>query len=122
MVDTVGNRLGPRKTFVYINDSSVSYNVSLDESVSLALGNSPSTNGSFPVLRATAKRPLEPRYFLLERKTDPSVRKKAICCDYTNSLFLSSARSEVTINNVVWVIVGRVGEKRSNLPVDEPPP
>lgn len=120
MADTVGNRLGPRKTFVYVNDSSINFNISLDESVATAVGNDPSTNGALPILRATGKRPLEPRYFLLELKTDPSVRKKAICCDYTNSLFLSSARSEVTINGVVWVIVGRVGEKRSNLPVDDP--
>jgi hypothetical protein len=119
MVDTVGNRLGNRKTFVYVTDSSVSYNISLDESVSTALGNDPSTNGSLPIIRASGKRPIEPRYVLLALQSDPSVKKKAIIGDYTNSLFLSSARSEVTINSVVWEVTTRVGEKRSNIPVDD---
>jgi hypothetical protein len=121
MADNVGNRNGPRKTFVYINDSSVNFNISLDESVSTALGNAPSTNGNLPVLRATGKRPIEPRYVLLALQSDPTVTKKAIICDYTNSLYLSSARSPVTINGVVWEITARIGEKRSNIPVDAPP-
>lgn len=120
MVDTVGNRLGPRKTFVYINDGSVNFNISLDESVATAIGNTPSTNGAFPVIRATGKRPIEPRYILLALKSDPNIRKKAYCCDYTNSLFLSSAPTEVTINGVVWVATARIGEKRSTLMVDDP--
>lgn len=120
MADTVGNRNGPRKTFVYINDGSVNFNISLDESVSTAIGNTASTNGALPVLRATGKRPLEPRYILLALKSDLSVRKKAFVCDYTNSLFLSSMPSEVTINGVVWVATARIGEKRSTLQVDDP--
>lgn len=118
MADNVGNRNGPRKTFVYINDGSVNFNISLDESVATALGNTPSTNGSFPVLRATGKRPIEPRYILLALQSDLSIRKKAIICDYTNSLFLSSAPTQVTINGVVWVATARIGEKRSTLQVD----
>lgn len=121
MVDTVGNRLGPRKTFVYVSDSSVNYNIFLDESVATALGNDPSTNGGFPILRASGKRPIEPRYVLLALQSDTSIRKKAIMGDYTNSLFLSSAPSQVTINGVIWIITGRIGEKRSTLFVDAPP-
>lgn len=121
MVDTVGNRLGPRKAFVYFNDSSVQFNILLDESVATAIGNTPSTNAALTRIRATGKRPLEPRYLLLALKSDLSIRKKAICCDYTNGLFLSSIASEVTINNVPWIITGRIGEKRSSLIVDDPP-
>lgn len=120
--DTVGNINGPRATFVYINDSSVNYNITLDRSVALAIGNDLSTNAALPVLRATGKRPLEPRYLLLQLKSDPSVRKKAFCGDYTNSNFLSSAATDVTINGVVWTIIGRVGEKRSTLVIDAVPP
>lgn len=120
--DTIGNLLGPRKTFVYQSDSSVSYNITLDSSVSTALGNDASTNGALPVLRATAARPLRPRYVLMQLKSDPKVRKKAIICDLVNSNFLSSAALDVTINNVVWTIVGRVGEKRSALTVDDATP
>lgn len=118
MVDTVGNRLGPRKTFVYVNDSSISFNISLDESVATALGNTPSTNAALPVLRASGKRPLEPRYVLLALQSDPTIKKKAYVCDYTNPIYLSSARTQVTINNVVWEVTSRIGEKRTNVPVD----
>lgn len=120
MADTVGNRNGPRKTFVYITDGSVSRNISLDESVGVAIGNTPSTNSGFTELRATAKRPIEPRYLLLALKSDPSIKKKAICCDYTNSIFLSSLATEVTINSAVWVVTARIGEKRLTLQVDDP--
>lgn len=122
MVDTVGNRLGPRKAHVYISDSSINYNVLLDESVSEALGNAASTNALLPVLRASGKRPVEPRYVLLSLNSDTSVRKKAIVCNPENALWVSSAASTVTINGVAWTITGRIGEKRSTLIVDEPPP
>lgn len=121
MADTVGNRLGPRATFVYINDTSINHNIRLDESVSEALGNTRSTNSSFPKQRASEKYPQEPRYVLMYLKSNPAIKKKAIVCDYTNPIFLSSAATEVTINSVVWVVSARIGEKRSTLPVDAPP-
>lgn len=122
MVDTVGNRTGPRKVFVYITDGSVNMNIVLDESVATAIGNTPSTNSAFPRIRASQRFPIEPRYLLLALKSDPSVRKKAICCDYTNTNFLSSVATEITINGVIWVVTARIGEKRSTVLVDDPPP
>lgn len=120
MVDNVGNRLGPRKTFVYISDGSINYNMVLDESVATALGNTPSTNSAFPRLYVSVGDDIQPRYVVMQLKADPSVKKSAVICDYTNSLFLSSVASEVSINGVVWVVTARVGEKRSTLTVDAP--
>jgi len=116
--DTVGNILGKRAVFTYQNDSSVAFNISLDRSVSLAVGNDLSTIATLPILRASGRRPIAPRYLLLQQKDSPTVKKKAIVCDLVNSLFLSSAASEVTINNIVYVVTGRVGEKRSTLVID----
>ena len=120
--DTVGNILGRRGVFVYQTDSSVSYNISLDRSVGLAVGNEISTIGTLPILRASGRRPICPRYMLLQKKDEPSVKKKAIVCDLVNSAFLSSAATEVTINNVVYVVTGRVGEKRSTLVLEPETP
>lgn len=121
MADSVGNRLGKRRTMVYESDTGVSYNVSLDESVALAVGNDPSTNGSFPVLRASQSFPLKPRYVLMSLNSDPSVTKKAVIGDIENALFQSSAPTQVTINGVVYTVTTRVGERRSVLRVGEPP-
>ncbi len=120
MADTVGNRNGPRRTFLYVRDDSETFNMTLDESVGLAVGNAPSTDGDAAVLPASQKRPTEPRYMLFALQSDPSVRKKAIICDYTNTLFLSNGPDEVTINGVVWIATARIGEKRSTLRVDDP--
>lgn len=120
--DTVGNILGKRGVFVYQNDSSVSYNISLDRSVSLAVGNALSEIATLPIIRASGRRPISPRYLLLQQKDAPTVKKKAIICDLVNSLFLSSAASEVTINGVVYVVTGRVGEKRSTLVIEPTTP
>lgn len=120
MADTVGNRLGPRKTFLYETDSLVEFNILLDESVASAVGNTASTDGTLPVLRASGTRPIEPRYLLLALQSDTSIRKKAIVGANDNSLFAADGPSTVTINSVVWVVTGRVGEKRTSVLVDDP--
>lgn len=122
MVDSVGNRLGPRKTFVYITDGSVNRNIVLDESVATALGNTPSTNSGFARIYVSAGEDIKPRYVILALKSDPTVKKKAVICDYTNSLYLTSVATEVSINNVIWVVTARIGERRLTLQVDDPPP
>jgi hypothetical protein len=116
--DTVGNILGVRGVFEYNNDSSVKYNISLDRSVSLAIGNGLSTIATLPIIRASGRRPIAPRYLLLQQKGNPAVKKKAIVCDLVNSIFLSSAATEVTINSIVYVVTGRVGERRSTLVIE----
>ena len=120
--DTVGNILGERGVFVYQNDSSVSYNISLDRSVSEAIGNDLSTNAAFPILRASGRKPIRPRYLLLQQVDNPRVRKRAIVCDLVNSIFLSSAPTIVTINSIDYVVTGRVGESRSTLVLTEAAP
>jgi len=120
MVDTQGNRLGPRKTFIYENDAGLTLNIQLDESVATAVGNVASTNGALPIV--CPSKYLEPRYINLKLKTDLSVNKRVVIGDPANSLFASSAASEVTINSQIWVVTSRVGEKRQTLLVDDPPP
>lgn len=122
MADTVGNRLGPRGTYLYESDAGVTYNISLDDSVATAVGNTLSTNAAFPVLKATQRRPLSPRYILTQLVSDPSVTKRIIVGDATNALWTSSAASTVTINGVAYTVTGRVGEKRSALKIGDPTP
>lgn len=115
MADTVGNRLGPRGTFVYTSDSLVEYNISLDRSVSIAVGNTLSTDAALPNVRASGNRPIEPRYFLLALTATPTIKKKAIVCDADNTTFAADGASTLTINGVSWTVTGRVGEKRSSV-------
>lgn len=120
MADSVGNRLGRRRTFVYESDTGISYNISLDESVSLAVGNDPSSNGALPVLRASQAFPLKCRYILLSLNSDTNITKRVIIGDIENALYQSSAPTQVTINGVAWTVTTRVGERRSVLRVDAP--
>jgi hypothetical protein len=115
MADTVGNRLGPRGTFVYTSDSLIDYNITLDRSVALAVGNTLSTDATLPIVRASGRRPIEPRSLLLALVSDPTITKKAIVSEADNTLFAADGASTVTINGVSWVVTGRVGEKRSTL-------
>jgi hypothetical protein len=112
MADTVGNRLGPRATFEYTDDSLLDYNISPDRSVGLAMGNALATDADLPVLRATQSRPIAPRYILLALQSDPAIKKRAIISTADNTLFASNGASTVTINSVVWIVTGRVGERR----------
>lgn len=120
MADTVGNRLGPRGTFVYESDTGISYNISLDRSVSTAVGNDLSTNGALPVLRASQQFPLKARYILLSLDSDPNITKRVIIGDIENTIYQSSAPTSVTINGAAWTVTTRVGERRSVLKVDPP--
>ncbi len=120
MVDTVGNRLGPRATFVYETDSQENIVYQADRSVGLAVGN---------VLATTAERPssintryLTGRYVLLESAADPTVRKRVFIGDALNTLFAADSSQNVTINGVVFRTTGRVGEKVSFLTIDTPTP
>lgn len=122
MADSVGNRLGPRAVFVYTTDGDTEYNIQLDESVSDAIGNTESST-DLPVIRASGRKPFQPRYLLLSLGTDPTVKKTAIVCSVDNPLFASDTSGTVTINSVEWNITGRVGEKASFLvPTGTPTP
>lgn len=120
MVDTVGNRLGPRQTFRYIDDAGNAYNIRLDGSVSSAIGNAVATTAA-PSLRATGAIPLSPRRVYLALTSDPNVRKNAVVCDAANALFTADGSTQVTINGVTWITTGTRGESRQFIPFEAPP-
>lgn len=116
MADTVGNRLGSRAAFDYETDDGESVLMVQDESVGEAVGNVKATTPQ----RATSvnSKYLRGRYILVQSKTDPDVKKKIVIGDPTNTLYASDSSSEVTINGVVFVTTGRVGEAVTFLRVD----
>ncbi len=119
MADTVGNRLGPRGVFVYTTDGGTNFNITLDDSVATAVGNTSSTS-NLPTIRASGSRPFRPRYLNLALQSDPSVKKTAIIGEVDNLLFARDVAGVVNINSVVWNITGRVGEKASFLAPNDP--
>jgi hypothetical protein len=121
MVDQVGNRLGPRATFRYVDDAGNAYNVRLDESVGEGVGNAKATTGA-TALRVSGVIPISPRRVYLALQSDTSVRKSVVICDATNTLFTSDGSEEVTINNVTWITTGTRGESRQFIPFEEEPP
>ena len=114
MADSVGNRLGPRAVFVYTTDGGTAYNVTLDDSVSTAVGN-PESSANNPSLRASGRRPFQLRYILCSLQSDPTVTKRVPICNPANLLFARDVAGVVDINSVTWNITGRVGEKASFL-------
>lgn len=114
MADNVGNRLGPRGVFVYVTDGGTSFNIQLDLSVAEAVGNIQSTT-NLPTLRASGRKPIQPRYILLTLVSDPTITKRAIICDVSLPLYDRDSGGTVTINSVAWNVTGRVGEKASYL-------
>lgn len=119
MADTVGNRLGPRATFVYTTDGGVDYNIVLDESVSTAVGNPRSSQPLLPVLKASQSRPIQPRYFRVQLESDPRVTKSIIVCNPEALNWINSGSTGITINAVRFIITARIGEQRSSPKVDE---
>lgn len=114
MADTVGNRLGPRAVFLYVTDGGDTYNIQLDDSVATAVGNTESAAAN-PSIRASGRKPFQPRYILLALQSDPTITKTAIVGNPSNLLFARDVAGVVNINSVVWNITGRVGEKASFL-------
>lgn len=117
MADTVGNRLGERATFVYTTDGSEDVVFQQDRSVGLAVGNTLATTSTRPT--SVTGRYLRGRYLLLQGKDDPNIKKKVVVGDIGNSLFAAEGSQEVTINGVVFVTTGKVGESVSFLRVSE---
>lgn len=118
MVDTVGNRLGPRGTFIYTTDNEVAYNIVLDNSVATAVGNLRSTQPLLPVLKASQSRPITPRYYRVQLASDPRVTKSVIACNPAALNWINSGALSITINGVAFIITARIGEKRFAPKVD----
>lgn len=115
--DTVGNVLGVRGVFDYANDSGVTFKMQQDRSVALAVGNAITTVANLPTLRVTGRREISPRYLLCQQVVNPKIKKRVVVGDVENALWTSSASSSVTINALVYTVTGRIGEKRSTLPL-----
>ena len=113
MADTVGNRLGRRATFLYITDSLEEVAYTGDRSVGVAVGNTIPANPGRPT--SVNSRYLRGRYVLVQQKDDPTVRKRITIGSADNTLFAGDSAQEVTINGVVFVTTGRVGEAVSFL-------
>ncbi len=118
MVDTVGNRLGPRATFEYETDAQETVVYQGDRSVGLAVGNVLATTSARPI--SINSKYLTGRYVLVELVSDPTVRKRIFIGDPLNTLFAADASQTVTINGAVFRTTGRVGEKVSFLAASEP--
>lgn len=112
--DTQGNVLGERETFLYTSDNGRQYNMDLDNSLSLPVGNSPSTDASLDAVNATATRPFKPRYINVVASNDDNIRKQIVVCSATNPLFVGTA-STFTANGVEFTVLSSVGERRSRL-------
>lgn len=121
MVDTVGNRTGPRATFVYVDDGGNPFNIRLDESVAEAVGNARSSQPLLPVLRASGSFPLKPRYYRVQLNSDPRVTKSVIACNPEAINWINNAAFGITINSQPYTITARIGEQRFALKVDAAP-
>lgn len=114
--DNLGNVLGERRTYLYIADNGTQYNMDVDNSIAVAVDNTPSTDGNLPGLRVNQKRPLQPRYILAESVADPEIKKRIVIGSPTNPLFVGTD-SEFTANGVVFRVTSSNGEKRKRYEV-----
>lgn len=118
--DTAGNVLGKRATFVYTTDGSEDVVFQQDRSVGLAVGNVLATSSTRPT--SVNGKYLRGRYLLLQGKDDPSLKKRVIVGKIDNSSFAAEGSTEITINGVVFVTTGKVGEAVTFLRVSEGEP
>lgn len=114
--DNQGNVLGERKTFLYTSDRGTQYNMDLDNSLGLPVGNTPSTDGSLDAISATGTLPLKPRYINVVATNDDSIRKRIVIGSPTNPLFLGTT-STFTANGVEFTVLSSRGEQRPRLRV-----
>lgn len=107
--DALGNVLGERRTYLYVSDRGDSYNMDVDNSIAVAVNNTPSTDATLPGLRVSQQRPLRPRYILAEN-VDGTIRKKIVIGSATNPLFIGT-ETEFTANGVLFSVTSAQGEK-----------
>lgn len=112
--DTQGNVLGERRTYRYISDNGTEYNVDLDNSIAVAVGNTPSTTPDLDVLSVSGTRPLAPRYVNVVATADDNIRKRVVITSPTNPLFTGTT-STFTANGIGFTVLSSRGEKRPRL-------
>jgi hypothetical protein len=113
--DSLGNVLGERRTYVYVSDRGDSYNMDIDNSIAVAVDNTPSTDATLPGLRVSQKRPLRPRYILAEN-ADGTIRKRIVIGNPANPLF-TGADTSFTANGVTFEVTSAQGEKAARYKV-----
>lgn len=109
--DNLGNVLGERRTYVYTSDRGTQYNVDLDNSLAVAVNNTPSTDDSLDGLSVTGQLPLAPRYLNVVATNDDTIRKRVIITSPTNPLF-TGASSSFTANGIAFTVLSSRGERR----------
>lgn len=114
--DNLGNVLGERRTYLYVADNGTQYNMDVDNSIAVAVDNTPSTDANLPGLRVNQKRPLQPRYILAESVADPEIKKRIVIGSVTNPLFIGTD-STFTANGVEFRVTSSNGEKRKRYDV-----
>lgn len=114
--DNLGNVLGERRTYLYTADNGTQYNMDVDNSIAVAVNNTPSTDANLPGLRVNQKRPLQPRYILAESAADPEIKKRIVIGSATNPLFVGTT-STFTANGVAFRVTSSNGEKRKRYEV-----
>lgn len=114
--DNLGNVLGERRTYIYESDDGTQYNMDVDNSIHVTVGNTPSTDGSLPGLKVNQKRPLQPRYILAESVAEPEIKKRIVIGDRDNPLFLGTT-SRFTANGTEFRVTSSNGEKRQRYDV-----
>lgn len=117
--DTVGNVLGERATFNYQTDAGVLYNMTQDSTVASAVGNDESTNANLPTIQVSAKRPIKPRYVILEGVDNPEIRKRVVIGAADNALMLGTTNT-VALNGINLRVATIRGEGRTKLKVAPP--
>lgn len=116
MVDSVGNRLGPRQTYRYIDDLDNQWNVSLDASVASAVGNDPAVTQA-PAIATSGTLPFEARRLFVRSKVNPTVTKSIVITARLNPLFNAEGSQDVNINGVAFETTGIKPERRTFLPI-----
>lgn len=114
--DTLGNVLGERRTYVYTTDAGVEYNMDIDNSIAVAVNNTPSTDATLPGLRVSQKRPLAPRYILIQDTATQNIKKRVVIGSVTNPLF-TGEDTTLTINGTAFEVTSSQGEKRQRYSV-----
>ncbi len=118
MVDSVGNRLGPRGYYDYETDDGEIITVQLDASVADAVGNTKSTAANKK--QSFKGSSITPRYMILQLVDNPNVKKKVVLTDPDSGFMTNATSASIAINDQNWSQTFRSGEKRSMVPAQLP--
>lgn len=113
---------GSITTFAYTSDEGVEYNINLDRSNAIAAGGlagkSAAAEAAGAFLKASSKRPLQPRYIIASLSGDDNVKRRVVVTDPASAVWLSATQINLEVNGAVEVfdITAKIGEQRFLLP------